>query len=122
MKSKIYLAGGFKSKWQVIVNNHLSNKYILYDPSMHNIGNPSEYVQWDLAAIDQSDIVLAYMEASNPGGYALALEIGYAKALNKRIILVDEHSSKTRERYFEMVRYVSDKRFNTLDEAIRFLA
>lgn len=121
MKRKIYLAGGFKTKWQETVIDHLSNYYTLFDPSTQQLLKPENYIQWDLDAINQSDIIFAYIEASNPGGYALALEIGYAKALNKEIILVEEHASETRERYFEMVRFVANKRFNNLQDAIKSL-
>ena len=63
------------------------------------------------------------MESSNPSGYGLALEIGYAKALNKTIILINE-KSKTDDsfkRYFEIVENLSDIVFDNLDDAIEYL-
>jgi nucleoside 2-deoxyribosyltransferase len=118
---KIYLAGGFRSGWQVGVASKLSG-FDLLDPSAHSIEDPAEYTRWDLEAISQSNIVLANMEASNPGGYSLALEVGFAKALGKVIILVDQIEDSTVSRYFEMVRQCSDCVFQSLDDAVAYLA
>ncbi|WP_194736314.1 hypothetical protein, partial [Pseudomonas aeruginosa] len=85
---KIYLAGGFSSGWQEIVKSKLKS-FELLDPSAHGIENPAEYTSWDLEAVRASEILLANMEQTNPGGYALALEVGFAKALGKSIYLVD---------------------------------
>jgi len=117
LRKKVYLAGGFRSGWQAQVAAELSQFEIL-DPSVHNIMDPAEYTRWDLEAIRRSDYVLANMEATNPGGYALALEIGFAKALGKNVILVDQISDPTIDRYFEMVRQCSDFVFHTLLDAV----
>jgi hypothetical protein len=53
---------------------------------------PAEYTAWDLNAISECDWLCAFLESSNPSGYALALEIGFAKACAKKILLVDEKS------------------------------
>ncbi|MDF2410889.1 hypothetical protein GWQ29_15860 [Aeromonas sp. 2HA2] len=119
--SKVYLAGGFSSKWQVLVTSHLTGIYELLDPSAHNIEDPIKYTKWDLDAIQQSDIILANMESTNPGGYSLALEVGFAKALGKEIILVDQIKDATVSRYFEMVRQCSNRIFSTLEDAIEHL-
>lgn len=116
----IYLAGGFKSRWQDKVKNRFPNADYL-DPSLHNILNPDEYVKWDLDAIRRCTVVLAYLEASNPGGYALALEIGYALALRKLIVLVEEHPSDERYHRFSMVRHAVEHRFERLEEALSFM-
>lgn len=99
----------------------LSNLYELIDPSVHGIQDPAEYTKWDLDAIRQSDIVLANMEASNPGGYSLALEVGFAKALGKRIYMVDLIEAPSVRRYFEMVRQCSERVFPTLNAALDHL-
>lgn len=116
----VYLAGGFRTNWQAIVRAALPGIQ-LSDPSSHNLLEPADYTRWDLDAIRQSDVVLAYMEETNPGGYSLALEVGYAKALGKTIILIDKHIDEKRKRYFEMVRQVADHRFDSLDDALRYL-
>lgn len=119
---KIYLAGGFRSNWQAEVIARLSGSFVLLDPSAHNIQDPAEYTRWDLEAVRESDIVLANMEASNPGGYSLALEVGFAKALGKRIFMVDQVRDPSVRRYFEMVRQCSERVFPTLGEALDHLS
>ena len=114
------MAGGFKSGWQDRIIFALPNCKFL-DPRTHELENPTEYTEWDLDAIRQSDIIIAYMEKGNPGGYALSLEIGYAKALGKQIILIDEHDDKKRHRYFEMVREVSDECFDSFEQFVNVI-
>jgi nucleoside 2-deoxyribosyltransferase len=116
----VYLAGGFKSGWQAQVIEQLPGLDFL-DPSQHKIQDPAEYTQWDLNAIRASDIVLGYMEPTNPGGYSLALEIGFAHALGKKVLLVDEINDPSVSKYFEMVRQCSGRVFATLDRAIDHL-
>lgn len=116
----VYLAGGFKSGWQAQVIEQLPGLDFL-DPSQHKIQDPAEYTQWDLNAIRASDIVLGYMEPTNPGGYSLALEIGFAHALGKKVLLVDEINDPSVSKYFEMVRQCSGRVFATLDQAIDHL-
>jgi len=118
---KIYLAGGFRSNWQAQVATRLAGSFELLDPRAHGIQDPAEYTRWDLEAVRQSDIVLANMEASNPGGYSLALEVGFAKALGKRIVMVDQIEERSVRRYFEMVRQCSERVFPTLGEALEYL-
>ncbi len=118
-QSTIYMAGGFRSNWQERFRKLEHFKFI--DPSQHGLRDPAEYTQWDLDAIQRSDVLLAYMERDNPGGYALALEIGYAKALGKTIILVEDPGQPERSRYFEMVRQVSDYCFDSPDRCVEFL-
>ena len=121
MKTKnIYLAGGFKSGWQNTVKTSCC-QYSFSDPSLHNIVSPKEYTEFDLKAVRDSDIVFAYMEESNPAGFALALEVGYAKALGKLIVFVEDELEEPRKRYFDMVREVSDFNFKSLQEGIEFL-
>jgi nucleoside 2-deoxyribosyltransferase len=116
----VYLAGGFRSGWQQAVRRALP-RWEIMDPSEHDLDEPSRYTEWDLRAIRQSDYVLAYMERANPAGFALALELGYAKALGKTILLVEEHDTEVRRRYFEMVRQVADHHYETLEAAILHL-
>jgi nucleoside 2-deoxyribosyltransferase len=120
-RKRIYLAGGFKSGWQNTVFRELSDFEVL-DPSTHNIEDPAAYTEWDLRAVRECDVILANMEESNPGGYALALEVGYAKALGKRIVFVDQIHDPIRKRYFEMIRQTSDRVFSTLADALAFIS
>ena len=93
LSRKVYLAGGFHSGWQDKVITGIPG-FMYLDPRIHNFGSPKQYTEWDLNAIKQADIVFAYFEETNPAGYALALELGFAKALNIPIIFIDEKSKK----------------------------
>ena len=109
-----------KSGWQARVIEQL-HRYEFLDPSQHNIQDAAEYTRWDLDAVRACDIVLGYMEATNPGGYSLALEIGFAHALGKTVVLVDEIKDPSVSRYFEMVRQCSGRVFTTLAQAVAHL-
>src|SRR3546814_8545934 len=109
----IYWAGGFRSHWQAEAALQLATSYELLDPSAHGIQDPAEYTKWDLDAVRQADIVLANMEASNPGGYALALEVGFAKALGKRIFMVDQIEDPSVKRYRSEERRVGTECVST---------
>lgn len=115
---KIYLAGGLRSNWQDRVRESV-HRVEFIDPREHQLTDPRLYTFWDLHAIERSEWVFAYLEKDNPGGYALALEIGYAKGLGKRVLLVDE---KPEERYFAMVRECADIVFPSLDEGMKYLS
>lgn len=116
----IYLAGGFRSGWQAKVMTEVPG-YEYLDPSQHDIQDAAKYTRWDLDAVRMCDIVLAYMEPTNPGGYSLALEIGFAHALGKTVLFVDEIKDPSVRRYFDMVRQCSDHVFATLTQAIEYL-
>jgi hypothetical protein len=124
MKLKVYLSGGMKSGWQQqFINISDSNLIEFFDPSKHGLTDSKEYTVWDLFYTKNCDILFAYMEESNPTGFGLMLEIGYAKALGKTIILVDEKSKKDENfaRSFKIVRESATIVFETLDEGIEFL-
>jgi nucleoside 2-deoxyribosyltransferase len=118
----VYLAGGSRSSWQDVASERLSGWNII-DPRTHQLSDEHAYTAWDLEGIRRSDWVLANFEATNPGGYNLALEVGYAKALGKRIILIDEKGSAdpSVRRYTSMLHACSDFTPQSLDEAISFL-
>jgi nucleoside 2-deoxyribosyltransferase len=129
MKNKIYLSGGMKSGWQQIVKTAFyiptSGTYWFefFNPANHNLSDSKEYTAWDLFYTKHCDILFASMEESNPSGFGLALEIGYAKALGKTIILVDE-KSKTDESFagkFKIVRESSTVVFEDFDKGVEFL-
>lgn len=117
----IYLGGGFQSGWQDQIKAAVQ-RFVYYDPRFHRLRDKDQYTMWDLEAIRRSDWIFAYLEASNPGGYALAVEIGYAKALGKRIVLINEKRGDERsDRYFEMLSATSDVEVGSLSEGIEFL-
>ncbi|GGX19285.1 nucleoside 2-deoxyribosyltransferase domain-containing protein [Aquimarina muelleri] len=123
MKPKIYLAGGFKGGWQKKVTKELSSDFILFNPEEHKLTESEKYTAWDLFHVDKCDILLGYMTKDNPSGYGLALEIGYAKAKGKLIILIDEKSPSDSlfEKYFLICKESSDVNFETLENAINYI-
>lgn len=103
---KIYLAGGMKTDWQDrLMAAAPRHRYL--DPRSHGITDPAEYTRWDLAAVAVCDVVVAQMDSSNPSGFGLSLEVGYAHALGKRVVFIDGIRGDWRSRYFDMVRQVS---------------
>jgi hypothetical protein len=120
--SKVYLSGGLKSDWQERVMKEAPGLEYL-NPQSHGLQPPQLYTLWDMYHVRKADIVFGYMERDNPSGYGLATEIGYAKGLDKTIILVDEKSAVDEgfRRYFAIVRELSDTVFESLDEGIAML-
>jgi len=119
-KPTVYLAGDPKSGWQARVCRAIQDLQLL-DPSKHDLGDPKELSRWGLRAIRESDVVLAYLDQENQNGYSLALELGYAKALGKTILLVEEHKGGERDKYLQTVREVADFCFDSLGEAVSYL-
>ena len=122
-KPKVYLAGGFKSGWQKIIMDQLDQSFHFFDPSEHHHPECDKFTTWDLHHVRVCDILFGYMEKSNPSGYGLTLEIGYANALQKSIILVDERSPSDPDffRYFEIARESSSVVFDCIDDGIEYL-
>lgn len=102
----IYLAGGLKGDWQDRAAALLGNHEFL-DPRSWQDADPAVYTARDLAAIRHADAVLVYMSADNPSGFGLSIELGYAAALNKRLIFVDDLGRDWRSRYFDMHRQMA---------------
>lgn len=123
MKSKIYLAGGFGGTWHDDAIYELKDLFEFYNPKDHSLKDPIEYTEWDLYYIKKCDILLGYMSSDNPSGYGLALEIGFAKANGKLIILVDERSKDDIlfKRYFAICQNSSNVVFDSLSKAIEYL-
>lgn len=89
----VYLAGGFKSGWQDTVMAACPGPTYL-DPRAHGLADPTEYTEWDLRAVKTSDLVFAYLEATNPAGHNLAFEVGYAVAHGTPVLFVDEKAGR----------------------------
>lgn len=125
METKVYLAGGMnQSDWQKKVTNTVGKKgFVFYNPREHSLTDSKEYTFWDLFYVKQSDILFAYMQKDNPSGIGLTLEVGYARALDKSIILVDEKSKhdKVFAERFKIVRESSTIVFDNLNDGIIFL-
>jgi nucleoside 2-deoxyribosyltransferase len=124
MNPRVYLAGGFRSDWQQRVIDECDEGFTFFNPKEHGLEKSVDwYSTWDLHHVKNADIVFAYMERDNPSGYGLSLEVGYARAFGKTIILVDEKSahSPTFDRYFKIVRFASNVVFDNLNEGICYL-
>ena len=118
-KPTVYLAGDTQSGWQRRVCKAIQDLQLL-DPSKEDLADPKELTRWGLQAIRKSDVVLAYLEKDDQNGHALAFELGYAKALGKTILLVQEHGAE-QEKYIQTVRQVADFCFDSLGEAVSYL-
>lgn len=121
---KVYLAGGLITNWQEnVISSCADLNFTFFNPKKHKLKSPKEYTTWDLFYVKQADIVFAYMEKENPSGYGLTLEIGYAKALEKTIILVDEKSSTDGffNDKFNIVKNSSSVVFDNFDNGLKFL-
>lgn len=126
---RVYLSGGFGSGWQDDLYEYLvdwweagrvsmDQRVVLIDPRGHGLKDERQYTTWDLAAIRESDVVVANIEPDNPGHCrGLMLEIGYARALSKVIVVVDQSG----EKYYGMARAVADVVVTTLEAAAKFL-
>ena len=125
ISKRVYLAGGMHNNWRKIITSNLKNTYYNFiDPMDNKMKNADQYTYWDLKSIEQCDIVVGFMEISNPSGYGLNLELGYAKALGKTIILIvpeDFTRNDSRSRYFGMARVCADVIVHTLSDCSDFL-
>ncbi len=119
-KPTVYLAGDTQSGWQARVCKAIQDLQLL-DPSKEDLADPKELTRWGLQAIRKSDVVLAYLEKEDPNGHALAFELGYAKALGKTILLVQEHGAGEEDKYLQTVREIADFCFDSLGEAVSYL-
>jgi nucleoside 2-deoxyribosyltransferase len=113
----VYLAGGFRSGWQ----KDVITRHEIIDPSSKNETgmNMRAIGVWDKAAIQKSNMVFAYMERSNPSGFGLACEIGYAHALGKTVILVlEKHHEKHSDRSLEFLTCFADYVFDNFHDGL----
>lgn len=120
MKNKVYLAGGFSDWREKVKAIYLGYNIEFFDPKLKPDKHWSEYGTWDIHYVKQCDICFAYMDKNNPSGYGLSAEIGYAKALNKTVILVIEPGHE-KDKYFQFLKNFADVVFESLDEGIEFL-
>ena len=103
---KIYLAGGFVTDWQQSVKDALSlHEHVEFlDPRDEYVHDRRNYTPRNIEMIKECDMVFAYMEADNPGWANVAFQLGYAIALGKPCIFVNEK----RRKYAEMLHTLCD--------------
>lgn len=111
------------SGWQQEVKSMVGGAVEFFDPRTHQLPEMAGYTAWDLHYVRQCDIVFAYMESTNPSGIGLSVEIGFARALGKTIIFVDEKSAHDEAfaRRLDIVRQTASVVFNNLKEGIDYL-
>lgn len=125
---KLYLAGGMRSGWQdrliETVQERLPLMPVIYlDPRQNGTADEATYTAWDAAAVELADILFVYLEADNPSGAGLALEIGIAEGMKragakpKTIIFVCE-PDHPHFRYFGMARVCSDFVYKDLRDGV----
>jgi len=120
MKQSVYLAGGFESDWRDMVVITTKNGYEFFVPQYRPTWRWSEYGAWDIHFIKKCDILFAYLGKENPSGYGLSAEVGYAKGINKTIILVIE-PGHPKSSYFDFLRNFADVVFDNLEDGIKYL-
>ena len=123
----IYLSGGMTDgRWQRGVKEALVatglHEHTFIDPCVRNGVDPTypdEYTAWDIAGVQQADVLFAYMEEDNPSGIGLALEVGVAVgAGGKLIIFVNECPNDPR---MDIVAHAAGVTVCTLEDGIRIL-
>lgn len=120
-KIKVYLAGGMKGDWQDQLIGIIGERAAFIDPRTHGYTSEDEYTDWDLKGVRDCDVLFAYMEKSNPSGYGMMLEIGYAKAMGKVIIFANQGMADDRKGYFGMARACADAQFTTFGHGLSYL-
>jgi nucleoside 2-deoxyribosyltransferase len=89
-------------------NAPLLVQHQILDPRSWSDPTPAIYTARDLQAIRNCDCLLVHMASSNPSGFGLSVELGFAYAIGKRIIFCDEISSDWRSNYFGMHREMAN--------------
>ena len=103
----VYAAGDMRSGWQDKLRALLPADIHILDPRAHGLTDPAAYTKWDLDAVKDSTVVVVYMGPHNPSGFGLSIEAGFAHALGRKIIFVDEMQTDWRGKYFDMLRQIS---------------
>ena len=116
------MAGGFRSDWRDKAKECSNVEFI--DPKEKEVKKEFQYFEygcWDLHHIKQADICFVYMERTNPSGFGLSVEIGYARALGKTVILVLEKGHE-KDKYLLFLKTVADVVYDNLEDGIAFLS
>jgi hypothetical protein len=113
---KVYLSGGFVTGWQEEVEARVEadfyNPEKLKIPSVPQPYSPDIYAPLDRIAIENSDIVFGYLEASNPTPINIVAEMCYAKGLGKITILCNEWTEERFKAKELKTQFTSDPESN----------
>jgi len=96
---RVYLAGGLQTNWQEEAIRLFRDKdpeIDILDPRSLKSRNLTieEIADIERDWIFNTDIVLAFLEKDNPLPIGLSAELGFAHALGKGTLLVDEYNNK----------------------------
>lgn len=121
---RVYLAGGLQTNWQEkaarLLQHNNPGINVLDPKSLKSRNLPIE----EIADIERdwivtSDIVLAFLEADNPLPMGLCAELGFAHALGKQTLLVDEYNNQ-KSRW--LAQFTKCQVYTNLEDAINSLA
>lgn len=118
---QVYLAGGFHGELRTDILAALNTAGLhVFDPKEHGQQSPEEYADTDTSALRRSAVVLAFMDDTNPSGYGLSAEIGFAHALSIAVVFIDRLSrSDPRWHYFDFVRPMCRMTTTDIEVAVR---
>lgn len=90
----VYLAGGMRSGWQDRVKADLRKLYEKglvrwSDPRDNQTAVPEEYKLLDVIRVESADIIFGYAEDTNPGLFALCIELTLGHARGAKTILIN---------------------------------
>jgi len=103
-KPTVYLCGGFYGDWNTKIKHLIGHRANILDPrDWKQERLDYKYVPRDLQAIELSDIIFAYRQATNPA-LGMTYELGYANALGKYTIFLGEYENITIKRYLSFCR------------------
>ncbi len=85
----VYLSGGIRREWRNSVKERFKDVDFI-DPMETYTPYASVYAWRNLQSITDCDIVFAFIEPTNHSGIGLSFELGYALALGKHTIFIDQ--------------------------------
>jgi len=122
----VYLAGGLRSGWQDEVIEACPDVEFLNPRDAYleakesgEPEDPKDYVRRDVEWLRKCDVVFLFQESDLPETANCSWELGYAKALGKLCIYVNQRVKP--ERYASLLALTSNCYTNDLQEGIAWL-
>lgn len=117
----VYLSGEVSSGWQENVVNGAPGPVYL-NPMAPRLTEPQAHMPWRLAAVRTSDWVFANPANTFADVCAVAFEVGYAQALGKQIIVVDNGDTNSPiAPCLQLLRQSADVPVKTIEEGIQYV-
>lgn len=114
----LWLGGREEIAWVDIVTHILPPGHHIFDPRSSLTKVFADYSFLDLLELRQCDLVIAYLEATNPSGAGLIAEVAFAKGLGKTVLLINEKA----DRSIRFVENFADRIFHELSDAVPVLS